>query len=506
MINKSLFFIAILVTAFSNAQDITDAVRFSNQELQGTARFRAMSGAFGALGADLSALQINPAGSAVFLNSSASVTISSQRIENEAAYFNTLNTSAQRDLNFNQLGAVFVYNNLDENFPINRFSIGLAYDQTASNANEFFVSGTSQNSIDSYFLSKAQGIQVAALTVQPRESVEGVYSFLGETEGDRAQQAFLGYESFIIEAVDPDEPTSSRYISNIANGPEGFDQTYSNESTGLNGKFTLNGGLQLHKNFYLGVNLSSHFINYDRVTRFYEFNNNTGSRINEIRFNNRLSTNGAGFSAQIGGIAKLSNQLRVGLALESPTWYYITEETLQEIETNSNEEGRAVVRPNVVNVFPEYQLKTPAKATGSVAWLFGNKGLLSLDYSYKDYSTTEFDSEEGVQYNQLNQDIQNTLQGASSVRVGGEWRNGNWSFRGGLRFEESPYKDDRILSEKEGYSLGLGYTFRKIRLDAAYDYTSQNRSQQLFSGSDFINQTTIDTTEEQLTFTVSFNL
>ncbi|MFL1895862.1 OmpP1/FadL family transporter [Aquimarina sp. 2-A2] len=506
MINKSLFFICTLVTTCFHAQDISDAVRFSDQSIKGTARYRAMSGAFGALGADLSALQTNPAGSAVFLNSSASVTLSSQRIENETSYFNTFNTTKERDLNFNQLGAVFVYNNLDAEFPINRISLGVAYDQTASNVDEFYVSGNSRNSIDSYFLSQAQGIEVGTLTVQPRESIEGVYSFLGENQGYGAQQAFLGYESFVIDAVDPDDPNSTRYVSNIAGGPDGFDQTYINESTGLNGKFTLNAGLQLHTNFYLGINLNSHFLNYDRVTQFTEFNNNDGSNINEVRFNNRLSTTGSGFSAQIGGIAKLSDQLRVGLSFESPIWYYISDETLQEIETFSDADGRALVRPNVVNIFPEYQLRTPAKATGSIAWLFGTRGLLSLDYSYKDYSTTEFDSDEGVSYTQINQDIENSLQGASTLRVGGEWRNGNWSFRGGLRCEESPYKDDRVLSEKQGYSLGLGYTFRKVRFDAAYDHTSQDRSQQFYPGSEFTNQTLITSKEEQFIFTVSFNL
>jgi hypothetical protein len=48
------------------AQDITDAVRYSMDDIQGTARFRAMGGAFGALGGDMSAVNINPAGSVIF--------------------------------------------------------------------------------------------------------------------------------------------------------------------------------------------------------------------------------------------------------------------------------------------------------------------------------------------------------------------------------------------------------------------------------------------------------
>ncbi|UJH89691.1 hypothetical protein LZ575_11495 [Antarcticibacterium sp. 1MA-6-2] len=74
--------IALLAMTFSQAQDITDAVRYSTEGLSGTARFRAMSGAFGALGGDLSAMTVNPAGSAVFLNSYSTVSLSYDRRKN----------------------------------------------------------------------------------------------------------------------------------------------------------------------------------------------------------------------------------------------------------------------------------------------------------------------------------------------------------------------------------------------------------------------------------------
>ncbi len=59
-------FILFLACAFVSAQNINDVLRYSNESLQGTARFQGMSGAFGALGGDLSSLNVNPAGSAVF--------------------------------------------------------------------------------------------------------------------------------------------------------------------------------------------------------------------------------------------------------------------------------------------------------------------------------------------------------------------------------------------------------------------------------------------------------
>ncbi len=507
---KKLFlFIGALSMSFLNAQDITDALRYSQQDIIGTARFRGMSGAFGALGGDLSALQINPAGSAVFLNSYGSITLSSTEISNDAIYngdsfTNGFNNTNNNNLNFNQLGAVFVYDYFGrESSGINKLSLGLTYDQTADNADELFTFGRSRNSIDSFFLTAAQGIPLDLITKRPGENVNELYAFLGENEGYGVQQAFLGHEGFIIEADDLDNPNNTSYFSNIAPGT--FDQEYFYETTGLNGKFTLNGGAQINEDFYIGFNLNSHFISYDRVTEFFEENNNPGSNINRVLFTNRLSTNGAGFSGQVGAIAKVSQMLRVGASYESPTWYYIEEETVQRLETVSNTDGRAVINPNVINIFPEYRLRTPESYTGSVAILFGQEGLISLDYTYKDYTSIELSSDFENNFALVNSDIDNNLQSVSIIRIGSEWRNGNWSFRGGYSFEESPYQNELILGDKNGFSIGAGYAFDQFRFDVAYDYTEQERIERFFPNSGFNNFAVVDTYRDTLTFTLGMN-
>ena len=48
------------------AQNVVDAVRYGNSEISGTARYRSMAGAFGALGGDPSCMSDNPAGLAIY--------------------------------------------------------------------------------------------------------------------------------------------------------------------------------------------------------------------------------------------------------------------------------------------------------------------------------------------------------------------------------------------------------------------------------------------------------
>jgi hypothetical protein len=58
---KKLIAIILFSTALNSiyAQDIYDAIRFAQTDLNGTARFKAMGGAFGAVGGDFSSLNVN---------------------------------------------------------------------------------------------------------------------------------------------------------------------------------------------------------------------------------------------------------------------------------------------------------------------------------------------------------------------------------------------------------------------------------------------------------------
>ena len=65
-----IFFITATITTQSQSLGYQDlALLFSGNDNNGSARFVGMSGAFGALGGDISAMNINPAGIAVYKNS-----------------------------------------------------------------------------------------------------------------------------------------------------------------------------------------------------------------------------------------------------------------------------------------------------------------------------------------------------------------------------------------------------------------------------------------------------
>lgn len=501
----SLLFIGVLSMSPIYAQEISDAVRFSNDEVQGTARFRALSGAFGALGGDMSAVSINPAGSAIFARSHASFSLSNLTVNNDVNYFNGFSSSSESKFDINQAGAAFVFASNNSNSMWKKFVLSFAYDKTANYQDEWNATGTNTKSIDRYFLNYAQGVRLDEISAFSDETISQGYAGIGSAFGYGNQQAFLGYESYILQpAADTDENTL--YTSNIGAGT--FNQSYDYIATGYNGKFTFNAATQYGETLYLGLNLNTHFINYERFTNFTEFNDNAGSSVTDVDFENSLITTGNGFSFQVGAILKVTNELRAGLTYQSPTWYTIAEETTQYISTVRNGlNGFETVRvnPDVVNIFPDYKLQTPGKITGSLAYVFGDNGLLSFDYSRKDFSNTKFKPTADPFFSSQNNTINNALQASNTYRLGGEYRYKRVSFRGGYRFEDSPYKDDSFYGNLNGYSAGLGYKFGSASLDFTYDYAERTVNNKLYEVG-LTDAATLDTNNSNFTLSLGFSL
>jgi hypothetical protein len=257
---KKLTILVIGVLSMSNmmAQDIADALRYSQDEIQGSARFRALSGAFGALGGDMSAVGINPAGSAVFTRSHASFSLSSVSVDNDVSYFNGRSASSDSKIDINQAGVAFVFQNNNDASSWKKFVLSVAYEKTANHDDQWFASGTNTNSIDSYFLDYADGLRLDEISAFQGETLSDAYADIGSFYGFGNQQAFLGYESFILEPVN-DTDNNTAYTSNIASGT--FNQQYDYVATGYNGKFSFNAATQYEDKLYLGLNLNTHFIN-----------------------------------------------------------------------------------------------------------------------------------------------------------------------------------------------------------------------------------------------------
>ena len=528
--HKMKKYIFLLLAGFSfsaaQSQEITDALRYSQDNLTGTARFRAMGGAFGALGGDLSSINVNPAGSAIFSNNQIAITLSNFDTKNNSNYFGTNTTAKDNSFDLNQAGGVFVFKDQKSTSNWKKFSVAINYENTNNFNNSLFSAGTNPvNSVADYFLHYANSANGGApvpqelVNTQSGETISSLYSYLGSNlpnnqypnlSGYAAQQAMLGYQAYVINATTPAD-NNSTYSSNVPAGGNYYQENTIN-STGYNGKLSFNAATSYKDKLFIGINLNSHFTDFRQSTSFYEDNNaplTADYEVSRLQFDNDLYTHGTGFSFQLGAIAKVTNEIRLGLAYESPTWYHLSDELTQKISAVSSAIGLSdtndVVYPKITNYYAPYKLQTPSKFTGSFAYVFGKSGLISIDYAIKDYGNTKFQPENDSYYRDVNSYMNATLKSTNELRIGAEYKIKEWSLRGGYRYEQSPYKNATTIGDLNGYSAGLGYDFGSTKLDLAYS-SAQRDSQQGFFSSGFTDGAKINSTNNNISLTLLFEL
>ncbi|RZJ31162.1 MAG: transporter [Flavobacterium sp.] len=497
---RILLFITVGLTYSMQSQDVPDAMRYAIDNINGTARFRGMSGAFGALGGDLSSISINPAGSAVFANHQAGATLAVYNTHNTAGYFGTTSRENDNTFDLNQAGGVYVLENEDKKSGWKKFTLAIDYENSAGFDNTWFSAGTNPTrSIDNYFLFYANANGGVPLDVLDNYNYE-------ELSYNDAQ-ALLGYQGYIINPAN-NNPNTSLYGSNVAAGGNYY-QENSFASTGFNGKVSFNVAGQYKDRLYVGVNLNSHFTDYTQSTIFTEQNSNPGNGVQYLEFNNDLYTYGSGFSFQIGAIAKVTEDFRVGLSYQSPTWMKLRDEVSQSIgsirtEGNVSNPISYLYSPGVTVVYDDYKLQTPGKITGSLAYIFGKSGLISVDAGMKDYSSTKYGPERD--FRGTNEVMSNAFDSnAFEVKVGAERRIAEWSIRAGYRWEESPYKNNETIGDLHGFSGGLGYNFGEIKLDVAYAYSERTMKNRFFTQG-FTDFPTINAKNHNISVSLLFEL
>ena len=118
----------------------------------------------------MSAISINPAGSAIFTSSFASISLNNNDVGNETSYFGGINSSSDSNLSLNQAGGVFVFRNRNENSSWKKFALSVAYDNTKNYDDAWQSRGVNTTSIDQYFLNNAQGLRLDQISALPGEN------------------------------------------------------------------------------------------------------------------------------------------------------------------------------------------------------------------------------------------------------------------------------------------------------------------------------------------------
>jgi len=108
----------------------------------------------------------------------------------------------------------------------------------------------------------------------------------------------------------------------------------------------------------------------------------------------------------------------------------------------------------------------------SVEDIAKQKGFLTADVEYINYTWSKFSSAEDTNdeayYKGVNNDVDAAYKGAFNVKVGGELKFKTIMTRLGFAYYGSPYKDKELKGRHMYLSGGLGYRNKGIFLDLTY--------------------------------------
>ncbi len=473
-------------------QGVIDALKYSQQDIRGTARYMGMAGAFGALGGDITTLGQNPAGIGVYRNNDIAATLDLSN-QVSSAYTTAGKVSDNKfSVACNNFG--FVWAVRFNQSALKNINFGFAYNKQKSfdrtyKASYRDVSG--ENSLTSYIAQLSNGYTENDL--DPTDS---------DTYDDMPWLNVLGYNANLINPNPSNNGgVSTQWSGVVGNDASGVGNLFVKEKGSID-EYNFNMGGNIYNVFYWGIGITVTDFSYDLRSGYGEefvngYNTADKESINGwYLLENHLHTNGTGIKANMGVIMRIANNLRLGVAFHTPNYYQMTDSYSAGVNRNfiGKEEYSATPYGSYT-----YNFQSPWRLSASAAYVFGRKGILSAEYEYTASNNMTFEDDYSVNaFFQTNEEIANMLNPTHTIKIGAEYMITNqFSGRLGYAHQTSPVKSAYrsglgiptvgtttiyTLDRSTNYfTLGLGYRFTNIYIDAAYVHRYRNSDMFPFS-------------------------
>ena len=480
---KTILLILGLVSINLNAQNEIDALRYSTQNIFGTAKFNSMGGSFGSLGGDFSTLSYNPAGIAFYNNSEISFTPSLNMNETNTSLNGNNFTNNNFGANISNFG--FIAKGINDNQQWKRVNIGFGWNQLA-NYNSIFHSQTlnSTSSLAETFLYQAEGTLINELN--SFGASPAFWSDLIDLQNNFVDTA-TGWYAF----------DNGNYVSNV-NPYSEKTQIHHSIIEGNMGEYVFSLGSSFEENIYFGATIGIPTIQYSETNTYSESNfSDTSQNLNTFTYKDQLNAYGSGVNIKLGVIMRVGENTKIGGAVHSPSYISMEEEYSTGISTDwGNNESIEETSP--LGYFT-YEITTPWKVIASASTILNKQFLISAEIEKTDYSFSRFHSDY-YQFTQENNLINDTYTTATNIRLGGEANFHPLKLRAGYALYGSPFKD-REEFETENYSAGIGVDFGSTFLDMSYTISKNNSEYNIYSSE---NSTDVINEKHYLMFTLGF--
>lgn len=441
------------------AQGSDDACLFSQTFYQGTAKALGMGNALGAVGGDMTAICINPAGMGIYRNHELTITAGLLDNFQQSAYYGTSNNANKFRMNLPSLS--YVNAKQRSNFRPLRFT-------------QFGIGLTRVNDYNIHTLSK--GINPTSSKIDnylnqihdkyyPEDYNGPLYtSFLPITqlEESASEDIFSAWKTYLIDIYQ--DSIGDFYSSPVPQGHlwQGQDSNFKGRSE----EWTFAGSFNYFDKLYVGV--SANLAHIKRVgERIFRESHpdgaDPGSGFNQWSFTESLRSTGWGGNAKVGFIYHAGPWFRFGGAFHSPTIYAFTETWQTETESEILSMTRKYISPES---HYEYTFIKPMKWVGSMVFFIGQSGMVSFDAEYTNFGAARFRATD-YDYDALNDDIKATYGKTFNFRLGSEWLLGSSYLRLGAAYYGSPLGLGKSDGSVKKASIGISVP---ITFDVTFDF------------------------------------
>ncbi len=460
--------VLLLLSVDSIAQIPEEALRLSWISPNGTARHQAIGGAMGSLGGDLSANHINPAGLG-FYNTSDLVLTPGWKFGKDKGQFRGSSVIADRYKAFNLGTSGFVLGGFG--------AFAFTVTRVADFNDKVFYKG--QNNYSSFAEPLADEFTLSNQTIDQALNNPNI-----------SLQTKMALYTYLVDTA---RVNGNLQVIARSENPSNRDQQHTIETSGgiTELTFGFGGDVTRNKKVLLGASLGIPIINLDRNS-YYRESDATGDPDNDFNFlsyRENLSIRGVGGIIRAGVIYRPKDYIRLGLALHSPTWMLLKEETSSGLAADLEQlfapaSGYDSVGSSVFTggmVENKYSLNTPMRIMISGSYVFrevedirNQKGFITADIEYTNYKWMKFgpyndeNSPDNQSFEPFNSAIDIIYKGTFNFRVGGELKFKTIMARAGFSYYGNPYAQSEIKGRKMNISGGLGYRNKGMFIDLTY--------------------------------------
>ena len=504
---KKLVFTLFILAGFislSFGQYVDQALMFSQQNYGSTARSKAMGNAFGAIGGDFSSLSINPAGLGVFLKSEVSGTLNVLGINStDATYQGQITNDRNNSFNFRNFGYVLASPAQGGGSGLVSFNFGIGFNKLNNFSQTISVgkSGSPHSRMDA-FAENTNGI-----------SNSNFWDENNPYQNGTPWESILAWNSFLIDISNPDKNGDGNQYQPILFQNELVNQNLTINKEGFINEYVASFGANFNHQLYLGATIGMQDLYYNESSNYAE-----DGEFGRFDYYSTARTRGFGYNLKLGVIYRPIPALRLGAALHTPTFFDLKEEfssimssDLKNVSTEANGSHKTQTPLGDYG----YNMDTPTRAIGSLAYQFGKRGMISFDYEYVDYSKIKLrNGRDGYNFSLENTGINTTYSSVSNLRFGGEFKPSDvLSLRAGFELFGNPYKTAiaGVSQPNTNFSYntinaGIGYRIDNVSFDIAYSLGTKTDYNYIYQTSTVSDPVKYNLKRNEVVFTMAIKL